>query len=102
MILPDDRVLAVGAGRAAPEEPLAEGEQPEADAMVAILSEDGAPDLDFGPGGFQLYDLGGTADHFWSATLSPDGNRVAIVGIAGADPTGSDDDAALLLLRLPD
>jgi uncharacterized delta-60 repeat protein len=102
MVLPDDRVLGVGVGRAAPEEAPPEGEQPEADAMVAILTEEGAPDTDFAEGGFKLYDVGGNADHFWSAALSPDGTRVAVVGIAGADPTGSDDDAALLLLRLPD
>jgi uncharacterized delta-60 repeat protein len=102
MILPDDRVLGAGVGRSAPTEPLGEEETPERDAMVAILTANGAPDESFAPDGLQLYDLGGDADHFWSGAVSPDGTRAAVVGIAGADPEGSDDDAALLLLRLPD
>jgi uncharacterized delta-60 repeat protein len=102
MALPDGRVLGAGAGRAMPEEPLPEGEAPEADAMVAILLSSGMPDTSFAPGGFQLYDMGGTADHFWGGAVSPDGTRAAVIGIAGADPADSDDDAALLLLRLPE
>ena len=57
--------------------------------MVAILTENGQPDTTFAPGGFELYDVGGTADHFWGAAVSPDQRYVAIVGIAGAETAAS-------------
>jgi uncharacterized delta-60 repeat protein len=97
MALPDDRILAVGRGSRS-----AVSAQPERDAMVAILTEDGMPDSSFVPGkGYKLYDLGGGDDHFWAAAVSPDEDRVAIVGIAGAEITGLDnDDAAILILPL--
>jgi uncharacterized delta-60 repeat protein len=97
MTLPDDRVLAVGRGSRTS----ASG-QPERDGMVAILTADGMPDSSFAPGkGFKLYDMGGGDDHFWAAAVSPDENSVAVVGIAGAEVTGLDnDDAVLMILPL--
>lgn len=93
MVLPDDRILGVGLGRT---------DAPERDAMVAILTADGALDTSFNGTGLATYDIGGDGDHFWSAALSPDATRVAVVGIAGAEMNGlDDDDAALLFLPLP-
>lgn len=98
MTLPDSRILGVGVGRRAA------AEQPERDAMIAVLTEDGLPDTSFAPGGFRLFDAGGDADHFWAAGIAPDDpTQVAIVGIAGGRTTGvNDDDALLLLLPLED
>ncbi|HEX2869640.1 MAG TPA: hypothetical protein VHP33_00260 [Polyangiaceae bacterium] len=94
MVLPDKRVLGVGVGRKKA------ATNPEADALLTMLSENGAPDESFGPGGFRLYDIGGTADHFWGAALAPNQTRVAVVGISGAETAANDDDAALLILPL--
>ncbi len=98
MTLPDNRILGVGVGRRAA------AEQPERDAMIAVLTADGLPDTTFAPNGFKLFDAGGDADHFWSAAIAPDDpTQVAIVGIAGGRTTGvNDDDALLLLLPLTD
>ncbi len=90
LALPDGRVLLAGAGRT---------DANSSDAMLALLSKDGAPDASFGPKGIKLYDLGGTSDVFWSAALSPDQKRVAIVGLTGG--TGTHDDAAILFLATP-
>jgi uncharacterized delta-60 repeat protein len=96
MTLPDDRILAVGRGSR-----VSASAQPERDGMVAVLTEDGVPDDSFAPGGFQLYDMGGGDDHFWAAAVSPDEDRVAVVGVVGAAITGLDhDDAAILILPL--
>lgn len=93
MTLPDNRILGVGVGRRAA------GAQPERDAMIAMLTENGLPDTSFAPNGFRLFDAGGDADHFWSAAIAPeDPTQVAIVGIAGGRTTGTNDDDALLLL----
>ncbi len=95
MTLPDNRILGVGVGRRSA------AEQPERDAMVAILTENGQPDTGFAPGGFQLFDAGGDTDHFWSAAISPtDPDHVAIVGIAGGRTSSNDDDGLLMLLPL--
>jgi uncharacterized delta-60 repeat protein len=103
MVLPDNRVLGLGGGRPAPVNPLPMGETPETDGMIAILSEDGVPDESFGPGGFKLYDIGGTSDFFWAGATSPNQKYVAVVGIAGAEVNGvNDDDAALFLLKIKD
>jgi uncharacterized delta-60 repeat protein len=98
MTLPDNRILGVGVGRRAA------AEQPERDAMIAVLTADGLPDTSFAPNGFKLFDVGGDADHFWAAGIAPeDPTQVAIVGIAGGRTTGvNDDDALLLLLPLED
>lgn len=88
--LPDSRLLLVGGGRPT---------ETNADAMVAILTENGARDTRFSPTGYKLYDLGGAADFFWGAAVSPDKSRVAIVGIRGgaASDPGNDDGAVLVL-----
>jgi uncharacterized delta-60 repeat protein len=96
MTLPGDRIMAVGRGSR-----VASSAQPERDALVAVLTEDGLPDDSFAPGGFQLYDMGGGDDQFWAAAVSPDEDRVVVVGLAGAEITGLDnDDAAIMILPL--
>jgi len=93
MVLPDERILGVGVGRRSA------AEQPERDAMVAVLSPEGMPDESFAPGGFKLFDVGGDADHFWAGAISPrDASQVAIVGISGGRTTGVNDDGGVLLL----
>lgn len=87
-VLPDGRVVIVGGGRLA---------AANSDGMIAMLTPGGLPDTTFGPGGYRLYDLGGTADFFWAAAVAPDGKHFASVGVAGA-PVSGDDDAVLLVL----
>jgi uncharacterized delta-60 repeat protein len=89
MALPDGRILGIGGGRPSADD---------TDGMVVVLNEDGTPDTSFAPGGFQLYDVAGTNDFFWSGAISPNRKRVAVVGIAGATTTANDTDSALLLL----
>jgi uncharacterized delta-60 repeat protein len=98
--LPDGRVVGIGAGRKAPPSPLPQGEQPEADGLVFVLGTNGKLDTSFGPNGYRLYDMGGTADHFWAGSESPDKTLMAVVGIAGGETATDDDDAVLLLLPL--
>ena len=73
----------------------------------SILTPDGKPDTTWASTGYRLFDLGGPNDFFWGAALSPDGKRVALVGIEGAatvaadaGTVGDDDDGALMLLSL--
>ncbi len=89
VVLPDNRILIVGAGSTS---------ATTTDAMVWMLTANGQPDTTWGPKGYKLYDFGGPADHFWGATLSPDGKTVAVAGIATA--TGADDDATIFLLPI--
>lgn len=96
--LPGDRTLSVGGGRPMPATP--DAGTPPQDGLVLVLTADGAPDTTFDATGFRLYNIGG-ADHFWGAALSPNQHAVAIVGIAGALVSGTDDDdSALLILPL--
>lgn len=92
LVLGDNRVMGLGRGSRAG------ASQPERDAMIAVLSEDGVPDTNFGTDGQALYDMGGDGDHFWAGALSPNKTRVAIVGVVGAETNINDDDAALLIL----
>jgi uncharacterized delta-60 repeat protein len=87
-VLGDNRVLIVGGGRTSMDT---------VDAMIALLTPDGARDTSFGTEGVKLYDLGGPADMFWGTAVSADKSRVAIVGIKSA-ATGGNDDSALLIL----
>jgi uncharacterized delta-60 repeat protein len=100
-VLPDDRILGAGGGRATPAVAPDAGVNPPTDGMLGILLPDGAPDPSFGTNGVKLYDLGGTSDFFWAVSVAPDEKSVAVVGIKGAASPASDDDAALLILQLP-
>jgi uncharacterized delta-60 repeat protein len=93
-VLPDNRVMMLGGGRPT---------MSDVDAMVAVLTPDGKPDTTFGPGGFRVYNLGGSNDFFWGGSVAPDKKSVAIVGIKSGTPAGDagppgNDDAALLIL----
>ena len=101
-VLPDDRIIGAGGGRAKPATPPAMGTNPPTDGMVAILKPDGKADTSFGEGGMKLYDFGGTGDFLWGVSVAPDKKSVAVVGIAtpAAADTGNDD-GALVLIPLP-
>jgi uncharacterized delta-60 repeat protein len=101
-VLPDQRILLVGAGRAT---------AGDADGVLALLTQTGAPDLSFGAKGQRVVDLGGTNDTLNAVSVSSDGKHVVAVGTraftavasdAGVDAgVADDDDSALLLLSLP-
>lgn len=98
VVLPDNRVMGIGGGRAAPETVPAVLNDIPTDGLIAVLTEDGARDTAFGPGGRLLYDMGGSNDFFWAGAVSPDQSRVVIVGIAGTGGDHLTDDAAILIL----
>jgi uncharacterized delta-60 repeat protein len=87
--LSDNRLLLVGGGRPAADN---------VDAMVAVLKADGAVDETFAPKGTKQFDLGGAADMFWGAALSPDQKRAAVVGTKAVGMGPGNDDGVLLLL----
>lgn len=95
VVLPDERVLLLGGGTKL---------AGEIDAMVALLTPDGALDKSLGGIGYQLFDFGGPADHFWAGALSPDGKSVVIVGLKGAGTEGlgpsKNDDAVVAVIPL--
>lgn len=90
-VLPDDRILAVGAGRTT---------ATTADGMVAVLSKDGKPDTTWGKDGYRLFDIGGPNDFFWAVAVSPTKDYAAVAGLKGADPATGNDDGALLMIPL--
>ena len=88
-VLPDGRVMLVGGGR---------GSESDADGMVAVLTANGQPDIAWGTQGRRVYDFGGASDFFWAAALSPDGARVAIVGVRGVTAGMGNDDSVVHVL----
>lgn len=93
LTLPDDRVLLAGGGRPTMEDN---------DAMVAVLTRDGAPDTTFAPNGYKLWDLGAVSDFFWGVAISADEQRVALVGTKQvANNSGGNDDSAILIIPTP-
>jgi uncharacterized delta-60 repeat protein len=92
IVLPDNRILAVGSGKL---------DASNVDAMVYLLDENGAPVTTFGTDGHLLADLGGTADAWYGAVVSPDGQTITLVGYKGvAADSGSHDDAVIARLKL--
>ncbi len=91
IVLPNDHIVLVGGGRPT---------SADVDGVVVALTPDGQPDLDFSATGFKTFDLGGPADFLWGVALSPSQTRVVAVGIKGATANTSNDDAALLVLKL--
>jgi uncharacterized delta-60 repeat protein len=93
--LPGGKVLLVGGGRST---------SANADGMLAVLDGTGTLDTTILPTGKKLYDLGGTADFFWGAAVSPDQSKVVVVGLKGVDAAkasgDNNDDAAVLALPL--
>ena len=86
-VLPDGRVLVVGSGKQT---------AANVDAMIVLLSKDGAPVTDFGTGGNLISDLGGPADAWYGVAVSADKKAAIVVGYKGTDTTsGGNDDAAV-------
>lgn len=91
-VLPDNRLLLVGGGRTA---------TMNSDAMIAVLTPNGAKDTTFSQTGTRLYDLGGSSDFFWGAAVSPDKSIAALVGTkAILMGDAGNDDAAIMVLPL--
>jgi uncharacterized delta-60 repeat protein len=90
LVLPDDRVVMVG---------LTTPVNPNTDALVALLTANGALDLSFNGTGWRSYDFGGSDEQFYGVALAPSGNWVAAVGYTGNGVDG-DEDAILLVLPL--
>jgi uncharacterized delta-60 repeat protein len=92
IVLPDGRILATGSGKKT---------AANVDAMMTLLSKDGAPVTDFGTGGNILSDLGGPADAWYGVALSSDKKSVVVAGYKGTDTTsGGNDDAAVARLLI--
>ncbi len=99
--LPNGNVIATG--RATPKQasvPYDLSTVP-SDALITVLDQNGLPLEAFGPGGARLYDLGGPQDYLWEVAVAPDKKSVATVGVGSAADANSDDDAALVIIRLP-
>jgi uncharacterized delta-60 repeat protein len=99
--LPNGKVIATG--RAIPKQPTVPYDLSAvpADALISVIDERGLPLEAFGPGGVRLYDFGGPQDHLWQVALAPDQKSVATVGVKSAKDSSGDDDAALVIVRLP-
>ena len=92
MVLPDDRVLVAGSGKLT---------APNVDAMLVLLSKDGAPVTDFGTGGNLISDLGGPADAWYGVALSSDKKSAIVVGYKGTSATsGGNDDAVVARVKI--
>jgi hypothetical protein len=88
-ILPDNRVMLVGGGRAT---------ETDSDGMIAVLTANGQPDTTWGNMGRRVFNFGGASDFFWAVALAPDGDRVALVGTrAVATGMGNDDSVVYVL-----
>jgi len=91
VVLPNDHIVLVGGGRAT---------SADVDGVVVALTPDGQPEKSFSETGFKTFDLGGPTDFLWGVALSPSQTRLAAVGIKGVTANTSNDDAALLVLKL--
>jgi len=91
VVLPNDHIVLVGGGRAT---------SADVDGVVIALTPDGKPETSFSDSGFKTFDLGGPADFLWGVAVSPSQTRVVAVGIKGATTNTSNDDAALLVMKL--
>jgi uncharacterized delta-60 repeat protein len=90
VVLPDNRILVVGSGKR---------NALNVDAMIVLLSQDGAPAASFGEDGHLISDLGGPADSWYGVAVSPDRRYVYVAGYKGTEGSGNDD-AALARIRL--
>ncbi|MGE3985855.1 MAG: hypothetical protein AB7G38_16930 [Dehalococcoidia bacterium] len=87
MVLPDGRILALGSGKK---------DAANVDAMVVLLSKDGAPVTGFGDGGKIITDLGGPVDAWYGVTLSADKKYVLLAGYKGTDANSAGNDDAVV------
>jgi uncharacterized delta-60 repeat protein len=91
-VLPDGRILAIGSGKRT---------ATNIDAMLVMLSKDGAPVAGFGENGILISDLGGPADAWYGVTLSQDKKQVIVAGYKGTDAnSGGNDDAVVAYITL--
>jgi uncharacterized delta-60 repeat protein len=87
LVLPDQRILATGSGKKT---------AANVDAMMVLLSKDGAPVADFGTGGNLISDLGGPADAWYGVALAADKKAVWVAGYKGTDSNSSGNDDAVI------
>jgi uncharacterized delta-60 repeat protein len=90
-VLSDGRSLHVGGGRTS---------ESNSDAMIMMVTRDGAPDTSFAPAGRRVFDLGGAADFFWGIAINPAGTHAAIVGVKSVGTGMGNDDAVVLFQPL--
>jgi len=88
LVLPDNRVLVVGGGRTT---------ATEQQGFLAMYTATGQPDISFGPKGQRSFEVNGPSDHFWGASLSPDGTTIAVGGLTGGKDGGNDDAVVYLM-----
>ena len=82
VVLPDDRILIVGSGKKS---------ALKANALIVLLSKDGAIVKSFGEDGFVLSDLGGSTDAWYGIAMTPDKKYVYLAGYKGTEGSGNDD-----------
>jgi uncharacterized delta-60 repeat protein len=87
IVLPDDRILAVGSGK---------NDATNINAMIYLVDKDGAPVSGFGTDGHIVTDLGGPSDAWYGAVASKDGKSVIVVGYKGVAADSDDDDDAVI------
>lgn len=92
IVLSDGRILVSGSGKKT---------AADVDAMLVLLSADGAPVTGFGEGGRLISDLGGPADAWFGITAGADGRSVLVAGYKGNEPTGGGNDDAVLARLTP-
>ena len=86
-VLPDGRIMATGSGKKT---------AANIDALIVLLSKDGAPEKSFGADGALISDLGGPADAWYGIAVSADKKSVIVAGYKGTDAaSGGNDDAVL-------
>jgi len=90
IVLPDDRILAVGAGSPA---------AGASDALVVLASPDGFLETSFNLQGYVNRDLGGPADALFGAALAGDNKTVWVGGFRG-EASGGNDEAYLGRINL--
>lgn len=90
-VLSDGRSLHVGGGRTS---------ETNSDAMLMMITRDGAPDTSFAPAGRRVFDLGGASDFFWGVAINPAGTHAAIVGVKSVGTGMGNDDAVVLFQPL--
>ncbi|CAM3949513.1 hypothetical protein [Smaragdicoccus niigatensis] len=86
-VLSDGRILIAGSGTK---------ESKNGNAMVVLLTKDGALETTFGESGRILTDLGGVTDTWFSIALSPDESVAYLAGFKGADAEGTDHDTSFV------
>ncbi|HEY7491784.1 MAG TPA: delta-60 repeat domain-containing protein, partial [Candidatus Tectomicrobia bacterium] len=72
---------------------------PSTDALVVLLTANGALDVSFNGTGWRSYDFGGSDEQFFGVARAPSGNWVAAVGYTSNGGEG-DEDATVLILPL--